>query len=212
MITLKSFGISSWTLLEMVWVAIAQATKDILAKLPGAMLLVACWQMSSLYDGFLTLNLETLQICFVLKVINLSVHRCLWYYNLKRTIYPLGGGSAAGCSCIVSSPSLLKATPAAVNISPTWKKKFKKCVRVALGVPRLVDGFGWAACVIKTSMETLGWKSDHSASIKCYEIRVQPCILRMGDHPRILGMGTQHLPFCQGWSPRLDTNLVMNQY
>ena len=25
----------------------------------------------------------------------------------------------------------------------------KKCVRVALGVPRLVDGFGWAMCVIK---------------------------------------------------------------
>ena len=33
--------------------------------------------------------------------------------------YPAGAGSAEGCSCIVNSPNLLKATPAAVKISPT---------------------------------------------------------------------------------------------
>lgn len=32
--------------------------------------------------------------------------------------YP-AGESVLGCSCIVSSPSLLKAAPAAVKISPT---------------------------------------------------------------------------------------------
>ena len=35
--------------------------------------------------------------------------------------HPVGGGSAVGCNCIVSSPNLLNAAPAAVKISPTWK-------------------------------------------------------------------------------------------
>lgn len=37
--------------------------------------------------------------------------------------YPVGLESTTGCSCIVSSPSLVKAAPAAEKISPTWKKK-----------------------------------------------------------------------------------------
>lgn len=40
--------------------------------------------------------------------------------------YPVGLESTTGCSCIVSSPSLVKAAPAAEKISPTWKKKRKK--------------------------------------------------------------------------------------
>ncbi len=40
----------------------------------------------------------------------------------------------------------------------------KKCVRVALGVPRLIDGFGWAACVIKISMDP-GRQGVHNCSI-----------------------------------------------
>lgn len=34
--------------------------------------------------------------------------------------YPAGEESATGCSCIVSSPSFVKAAPAAEKISPTW--------------------------------------------------------------------------------------------
>lgn len=33
--------------------------------------------------------------------------------------YPAGEESATGCSCMVSSPSLVKAAPAAEKISPT---------------------------------------------------------------------------------------------
>lgn len=41
--------------------------------------------------------------------------------QVVKTTYP-AGDSAFGCNCIVRSPSLLKAAPAAVNISPTCKK------------------------------------------------------------------------------------------
>lgn len=37
-----------------------------------------------------------------------------------RLTYPAGDESATGCSCIVSSPSFVKAAPAAEKISPTW--------------------------------------------------------------------------------------------
>jgi len=42
---------------------------------------------------------------------------------LNADFYLAGLGSADGCSCMVNSPSLLKAWPAAVKISPTCCKE-----------------------------------------------------------------------------------------
>lgn len=50
--------------------------------------------------------------------LNMSSNRVQIHHTLRENTYP-DGDSAFGCNCIVKSPSLLNACPAAVNISPT---------------------------------------------------------------------------------------------
>lgn len=55
-------------------------------------------------------------------IYTLATNVIFLYYNYDIILhlnYP-AGESVTGCSCIVSSPSLLKAAPAAVKISPTY--------------------------------------------------------------------------------------------
>lgn len=64
------------------------------------------------------------KVHFLLKKLNIPKFCCSVYMKghkltVNRVSHPAGLISATGCSCMVSSPSFVKAAPAAEKISPT---------------------------------------------------------------------------------------------
>ena len=59
-------------------------------------------------------------VCNVADILFLPQYNMTMWAHVSAT-HPPGAGSPVVCNVMVSSPNLLKAAPAAVNISPTWK-------------------------------------------------------------------------------------------
>lgn len=74
--------------------------------------------------------------------------------------YPAGDESATGCSCMVSSPNLLKAAPAAEKISPTYSQHINGCY---IKVTTLCCH--WCHT---DAQSYLCWRRGHSSKVYCH--------------------------------------------